>query len=137
MMRRKSFTGVTVTHTLSLIVASGFCMGASNTIQAAEKKTYTKPPFAAFSSQMSDPLLGSDKYEKPVWNLHDTLNLPKWLSLSVEQRTRYETMDGSFKAGGKGGDQQIPLQTDVFLEARFNHLRAGARVSGCTAVRLR
>jgi hypothetical protein len=35
-------------------------------------------------------------------------------------------MDGSFKAGGNGGDQQIPLQTDVFLEARFKHLRAGA-----------
>jgi hypothetical protein len=43
----------------------------------------------------------------------------------VEQRTRYETMDGSFKAGGKGGDQQIPLQTDVFAEARFHHFRLG------------
>jgi hypothetical protein len=74
---------------------------------------------------MSDALLGNDQYEKPVWNLHDTLNLPKWLSLSVEQRTRYETMDGSFKAGGKGGDQQIPLQTDVFAQARFNHFRFG------------
>jgi hypothetical protein len=74
---------------------------------------------------MSDALLGNAQYEKPVWNLHDTLNLPKWLSLSVEQRTRYETMDGSFKAGGKGGDQQIPLQTDVFAQARFNHFRFG------------
>ena len=92
---------------------------------AEEKKTYTKPPIAPFSSQMSDALLGNDKYEKPVWNLHDTLNLPKWLSLSVEQRTRYETMDGSFKSGGKGGDQQIPLQIDVFAEARFNHFRFG------------
>jgi len=116
----------TLHNTLSAILASGVCMGGSDALQAAEKKTYTKPPFAAFSSQMADPLLGSDKYEKPVWNLHDALDLPKWLFLSLEQRTRYETMDGNFKAGGKGGDQQIPLQTDVFLEARFNHLRAGA-----------
>jgi hypothetical protein len=102
---------------------AGFTPGLS---MAEEKKTYTQPPFAAFESQMNDALLGNDKYEKPVWNLHDTLNLPKWLSLSVEQRTRYETMDGSFKAGGKGGDQQIPLQTDVFAEMRFNHFRFGA-----------
>ena len=92
---------------------------------AEEKKTYTTPPFAAFESQMNDALLGNDKYQKPVWNLHDTLNLPKWLSLSVEQRTRYETMDGRFNASAKGGDQQIALQTDAFLEARFNHFRFG------------
>jgi len=126
MMRRIPLAGVAVNHAVSLIVAGGFYMGGSENIQAAEKKSYARPPFAAFESQMSDALLGSDKYEKPVWNLLDALNLPKWLSMSLEQRTRYETMDGSFKAGGKGGDQQIPLQTDVFLEARFKHLRAGA-----------
>ena len=92
---------------------------------AEEKKTYSKPPFAAFSSQMSDALLGSNKYEKPVWSLHDALKLPEWLSMSLEQRTRYETMDGNYKAGSKGGDQQIPLQTDVFMEARFKDFRIG------------
>ncbi len=92
---------------------------------AEDKKTYAQPPVAAFESQMSDALLGNGKYEKPVWNLHNALNLPKWLSLSVEQRTRYETMAGRFNAGGVGGDQQIALQTDAFLEARFNHFRAG------------
>lgn len=92
---------------------------------AEEKKIYTKPPVAPFSSQLNDALLGNDKYEKPIWNLHDALNLPKWLSVSVEQRTRYETVDGRFNAGGKGGDQQIALQTDAFLEARFNHFRFG------------
>ncbi len=97
----------------------------SNTIQAAENKKYSKPPIAPFSSQMQDALLGSDKYEKPAWNLHDTLGLPLWLSMSLEQRTRYETMDGRFNAKGKGGDQQIPLITNLFLEAHFEHLRAG------------
>lgn len=104
------------------------CLMASftpNFSAAEEKKSYTKPPVAPFESQMNDALLGNDKYEKPTWNLHDALNLPKWLSLSVEQRTRYETMDGSYKAGSKGGDQQIPLQTNVFAEARFNHFRLG------------
>jgi hypothetical protein len=74
---------------------------------------------------MQDSLTGGGKYEKPVWNLHDTLKLPDWLSLSVEQRTRYETLDGSFKKDGQGGDQQIPLQLDVALEARLGDWRLG------------
>lgn len=93
--------------------------------QAADKINYTKPPFAAFSSQMVDGLNGGGKYERPVWNLHDALKLPEWLSLNVEQRTRYETMDGSFRGGSTGGDQQIPLQTDVALETRWQGFRLG------------
>lgn len=111
-----------VTYLEVICLMAGF---TPNFSAAEEKKSYTKPPVAPFESQMNDALLGNDKYEKPIWNLHDALNLPKWLSLSVEQRTRYETMDGSYKAGSKGGDQQIPLQTDVFAEARFNHFRLG------------
>ncbi len=119
-MRRKHITGVVASHTLSFIVGGG------DALQAAEKKSYTKPPIAAFESQMSDTLLGSDKYEKPVWNLHDTLNLPKWLSMSLEQRTRYETQDGQFKASGRGGDQQIALQSDLWLQANLGKFRVGA-----------
>jgi len=107
----------------SFIIATSSFTGVSEA--AEEKKTYIKPPFTAFSSQMSDALLGNDKYEKPIWNLHDALKLPEWLSVSLEQRTRYETMDGNYKAGSKGGDQQIPLQTDVFMEARFKDFRIG------------
>ncbi|MEQ1529450.1 MAG: alginate export family protein [Methylococcales bacterium] len=113
-------------YSFKLILAGSFYLIGSADSYAAEKKTYTKPPIAAFSSQTPDALLGSDKYEKPVWNLHDALRLPKWLYLSLEQRTRYETLAGSFKADGEGGDQQIPLQTDLFLEARLEHFRAGA-----------
>jgi len=103
-------------------------------IQAAEKKSYSKPPFAAFASQMPDALLGSGKYEKPQWNLHDTLDLPKWLDISIEQRTRYETMDGSFKANGQGGDQQIPLQTDLWLQANLGSFRLGAEFLDARAI---
>lgn len=132
MMRKIPLTGVAVSHTLSLIVAGGFCMGNSVTVQAEEKKTtarpaksYTRPPFGMYSSQMVDGLRGGGKYEKPVWNLHDMLKLPEWLSASVEQRTRYETMDGSFRANSRGGDQQIAFLTDVWLEAKLGKFRIG------------
>jgi hypothetical protein len=109
---------------LTLLVFSGFLQTCSNA-SAQENKSYSKPPFAPFSSQMPDDLIGSGKYEKPIWNLHNTLALPKWLDISLEQRTRYETMAGSFKANGKGGDQQIPLQTDLWIQAHFNAFRFG------------
>jgi len=51
--------------------------------------TYTRAPMAAYNFMMDDALLGNS-YEKPIWNVHDTLGLPKWLSFGVEQRTRYE-----------------------------------------------
>ncbi|WP_305324465.1 alginate export family protein [Methylicorpusculum sp.] len=92
---------------------------------AAQQKPVT-PPFACFSSQMNDHLAQAPNYEKPVWNLHDTLKLPQWLSLSLEQRTRYEVLGGQFQANAKGGDQQIPLATCLSLEASFNDFRLGA-----------
>jgi hypothetical protein len=111
-----------VNQIIVLVIATGFF---ASTGYAEEKKTYTKPPFTAFSSQMNDALLGSSKYEKPVWNLHDALNLPNWLTVSLEQRTRYETMDGVFKTWAKGGDQQIPLQTHLLVEAHLDDFRIG------------
>ena len=103
------------------LLTGSMMMGASSS--HAEEKSYTKVPFSAYSSQMSDALLGNDKYEKPVWNLHDTLKLPNWLSLGIDQRTRYETMDGAFAKGVVGGDQGIVFQTAVFAEARYNQWR--------------
>lgn len=123
MKQTKYPRGTAINYAMNLIITSGLCIGASNNIQAADKKKYTRPPFSAFSSQMSDALLGSEKYEKPVWNLHDALNAPAWLDISVEQRTRYETMSGSFKANSKGGNQQIPLQTTLWLQAHLGSFR--------------
>lgn len=121
-MRTKQPQGA---HALTWFISGLITLGASSGL-AAEVKTYIKPPIAAFESQMQDALLGGDKYQKPVWNLHDALGLPKWLSMSVEQRTRYESQDGQFKASGKGGDQQIPLQTDFWLQANLGAFRVGA-----------
>ena len=134
MKPRKHLTGAAFNRAFSLIVAGGFCISSIDAVDAAEKKTYTRVPFTAFSSQMEDALLGSDKYEKPVWNLHDALKLPDWLSATFEQRTRYETMSGSFKANSKGGDQQIPLQTTLWLEARLSSFRLGTEFMDARAL---
>lgn len=134
MMKKKSLTGVTVNHALSLIVAANFFtgIGISNAATTEDKKTsanppgtYTRPPFGMYSSQMVDGLAGGGKYEKPVWNLHDTLKLPDWLSASLEHRTRYENVDNSFRANSKGGDQQIAFLTDIWLEAKLGKFRIG------------
>ena len=132
--RKTRFPKSSLHNTLSAILASGFYMGASDPVQAAEKKTYTRVPFAAFSSQMQDALLGTGNYEKPAWNLHDALNAPEWLDISVEQRTRYETMSGTFKAGSKGGDQQIPLQTTLWLQAHLGSFRLGTEFMDARAL---
>ncbi|MGY6276169.1 alginate export family protein [Methylomonas sp. MgM2] len=124
-MARQQAIGITTKFAFNLVIAGSLSISVNEISEAAEKKSYTAPPFGSFSSQMSDALLGGGKYEKPVWNLHDAINLPKWLDLSIEQRTRYETMDGQFIKGRTGGNQQIPLQTDVFLQAHLGKFRFG------------
>lgn len=115
------------TLTFSLIVASGFCL--VNAAQAAEpQQSYSRAPMAAYNALMDDPLLGNT-YKKPVWNLHDTLGLPDWLAVGLENRTRYESLSDTFKPsqalGPKsgGGDQQIALQTDLWLQAKLGDFR--------------
>ena len=94
------------------------------------RPNYSKPGMAAYNFMMDDPLLGNN-YEKPIWNLHDYLKLPAWLSVGVEHRTRYETLADAFKGSAgataaqksQGGDQIIGLQTDIWLQAKFNQFR--------------
>ncbi|MGR8980078.1 MAG: alginate export family protein [Gammaproteobacteria bacterium] len=124
-LHNEHITAPSLRRAIGLIIPAGFSAYLGYAEAAEEKKTYSRPPFTSFSSQMSDALLGSGKYEKPVWNLHDALGLPEWLSVSFEQRTRYETMDGTFRKGSSGGDQQIPMQNDLWLEAHSVHWRAG------------
>ncbi len=71
MTQRKHLAAAAVSHALNLIIGVGLYMNSSDNIQAAEKKTYYPSTICSFSSQMNDALLGSDAYEKPVWNLHD------------------------------------------------------------------
>ena len=114
-----------------LTLLSLLCGGASLAQAEDQPKVYLKQPMAAFSSQADDALLGN-KYEKPVWNLHDSLHLPDWLALSVNQRTRYENLTGGFKANG--GDQQIALQNDIWMQAQLGAFRFATEVMDSRAV---
>ncbi len=51
--------------------------------------------------------------------------LPNWLSLSGEARVRYESLDGQFRAGGRGGDQALAFRTTVLAEAEFDPVTLG------------
>ncbi|MGR8918180.1 MAG: alginate export family protein [Gammaproteobacteria bacterium] len=59
------------------------------------------------------------------WRLDGAAGLPGWFSLSGSQRTRYETLDGQFRAGRGGSDQMVALRTIVLAELRFPSLRIG------------
>ena len=116
-------------HTHTLIIAIGLLLAQGFfSAQAAEpEKSYSKAPMASYNYAMDDALLGNS-YEKPVWNLHDTSHLPDWLTVGLENRTRYESLSDSFKANQKsspapGGDQQIALQTDLWVQAKFGKFR--------------
>lgn len=111
-------------YSRALMYLSASALWAAADCRAAEQ-IYARAPLIAFASQMRDSLTGGGRYEKPVWNLHDALNLPDWLEFSVEHRSRYETMDGNFRARSTGGDQQIALQTGVWAEAHLGRFRAG------------
>lgn len=45
--------------------------------------------------------------------------LPAWLDVRGEQRTRYETLDGAFRAGRDGGDQALALRTSLAADVKF------------------
>ena len=99
-----------------------FAVGASPAAEAP--KPSFKPPFAC-SAAVQDDWIGKENPYRPTYNVHDALNLPAWLSLSVENRVRYESLDGQFRAGAEGGDQQLPIQTCAWLEARYEGFRVG------------
>jgi hypothetical protein len=52
------------------------------------------------------------------WRLGRSLDLPAWLEVSGEQRTRYETLDGQFRAGRDGGDQALTFRTTLMAQLK-------------------
>lgn len=97
---------------------------ASSAPYAEVPKPAFKPPFGC-SAAAQDDWIGKENPYLPAYNAHDALNLPAWLSASVENRVRYESLDGQFRAGSTGGDQQLPVQTCAWLEARYEGFRIG------------
>ncbi|MGZ8216469.1 alginate export family protein [Methylomagnum sp.] len=91
---------------------------------AAPKPNRPRPSLTAFGSQRRDWLAG-ERFDWPEFNAKKALRLPDWLSMTFEQRTRYETMDAAYAKGQKGSQYQIPLQTVLWLEAHYEGFRAG------------
>lgn len=100
-------------------------LAAAAPVAADAPKPAFKPPFSC-SAAAQDDWIGKENPYQPAYNVHDALNLPAWLSLSVENRVRYENLDGQFRANAEGGDQQLPIQTCAWLEARYEGFRIGA-----------
>ena len=72
------------------------------------------------------------------WSIHKQAGLPDWLTVTLNHRTRFETLGNSFRRGTAGGDQVFAFRTQVFAEAAFDHFRIGgefidSRIDGPTA----
>ncbi len=77
-------------------------------------------------SQRHDWLTGKERFEiHEAINAKRALRLPEWLDAALEQRTRYETFDTPWQRGQTGAQDQIPLQTVLWMEAHTRGFRAG------------
>jgi len=62
-------------------------------------------------------LLASSAGADP-WRITQALGLPSWLTLSVDHRIRYETLDDQFRVGLDGNDDLLMLRTLVHARVR-------------------
>ena len=82
----------------------------------------------AVASQRKDELSGKASWDdNQPWSLHRMLDLPDWVSLTLEERVRYEDYDTPWMKGNTHGQYSVPIQTVLWGEARFTDtLRVGA-----------
>lgn len=117
---------VTLTALMLLAVHGAPAKAADEAGKSAPPAATSKTPTFGCSAAVQDDWIAKRNPYAPAHNLHDTLGLPDWLSVSLENRIRYETTDGAFRADGQGGDQAMPMQTCFWLEAHHNGFRVGA-----------
>jgi hypothetical protein len=65
--------------------------------------------------------------DKP-WSLNSVLDIPGWLSISGQHRTRYETLDGQFRAGGNGDDQILVFRTNILARVSWSQWELGVEL---------
>lgn len=74
---------------------------------------------SATASQRRDYLANRESWVlKPDLTLVKVLGLPNWMSLSVEERFRYETYDTPWMKNNTQGQWSVPIQSVVFGEIR-------------------
>ncbi|GAB4366327.1 MAG: hypothetical protein Kow0060_23890 [Methylohalobius crimeensis] len=54
--------------------------------------------------------------------------VPDWITFSVNHRTRYETLNNTFRAHTSGDDQILAFRTLVLGEIRFRGFRLGGEM---------
>lgn len=64
----------------------------------------------------------------PLWRLSPALDLPVWLKLGGHQRSRYESLNGQFRAFRKGSDQYFVFRTALMTEITIDGLEFGAEI---------
>ena len=88
---------------------------------------------AAFALVIANAASGALAETKKPWRLADAIGVPEWLTLSGTQQTRFETLDGRFRAGRNGGDQVLAIRTTIFGEFRLDDLRLGVEFADARA----
>ena len=111
---------------------SGSATGKLTPEQDPKGKTppeYKRPSrwgLTAGASQRFDWLTGKDRFRlDEKINAKTLLDMPEWLEGSLEHRTRYESYGTPWRRNQSTGEEQIPLQTVLWMEAHKGGYRAG------------
>lgn len=75
--------------------------------------TWAGPPPSKDDDSFPVPYVYKDKGmgdTEPRFTFNESGALPNWLSLAVQHRTRYETLNGQFRSGTTGSDQVLSLR---------------------------
>jgi hypothetical protein len=67
------------------------------------------------------------------WQLSSNLNFPEWLTINIEHRSRYETLDQQYRAvingvPANGGDQALVFRTLLHTRFEFEQIHLGVEL---------
>ncbi len=88
------------------------CCWAKNSLNSS-LNNFPKPYI--FEDKVLGPL-------EPLFTLNKNGFLPSWLSLSLQNRTRYETLIHPFRSGARGSDQVLSLRTLIQATLHLNSI---------------